>query len=99
MAVTHVASLMTELAGIQCVSLRLLSLNKLAMSDCRVTHAHSHPYLIGCHHLDAMMQGQDPVNFDLDDFNTLEIRASASTIDEYIAGVRMKNRKNARGNR
>ena len=50
-------------------------------------------------HLDAMMQGQDPGNFDIDDYNTLEIRASASTIDEYITGERMKNRKNARGSR
>ena len=46
-----------------------------------------------------MMQGQDPPNFDLDDYNTLEIRASASTIDEYIAGLRMEHRENARGNR
>ncbi len=37
------------------------------------------------------MQGQDPVNFDLDYYNTLEIRASASTIEEYTAGVRMEN--------
>ncbi|DBA72560.1 TPA: hypothetical protein ACH3X2_010316 [Trebouxia sp. C0005] len=43
--------------------------------------------------------GQDPPNFDLDDYNTLEIRASASTIDEYIAGLRMEHRENARGNR
>jgi len=50
-------------------------------------------------HLDAMMQGQDPVNFDLDYYNTVEIRASASTIEEYTAGVRMENRKNAKGNR
>lgn len=50
-------------------------------------------------HLDAMMQGQDPINFDLHEYNTLEIRASASTSDEYIAGVRLKNHKNARGNR
>ena len=50
-------------------------------------------------HLVAMMQGQNPGNFDIDDYNTLEIRASASTIDEYITGERMKNRKNARGSR
>ncbi|KAL0052679.1 hypothetical protein WJX82_005944 [Trebouxia sp. C0006] len=43
--------------------------------------------------------GQDPVNFDLDYYNTVEIRASASTIEEYTAGVRMENRKNAKGNR
>lgn len=35
-----------------------------------------------------MMQGQDPVNFDLDDYNAVEIKASASTIGEYSAGVR-----------
>ena len=63
-------------------------MNKLAMSDCCETYVHSHPYLIG-----NLMQGQDPVNFDLDDYNALEIRASASTIDEYITGVRMKNQK------
>ena len=46
-----------------------------------------------------MMQGQDPGNLDIDVYNTLEIRASASTIDEYFTGERMKNQKNARGNR
>ena len=45
------------------------------------------------------MQGQDPVNFDLDDYNAVEIKASASTIGEYSAGVRMNTRKNATGHR
>ena len=88
MALVHVASLVNGFAGIQCVPVWLLSMNKLAISDCRETYLHSHPYLTG-----ILMQGQDPVNFDLDDYNALEIRASASTINEYIAGVRMKNQK------
>ena len=45
------------------------------------------------------MQGQDPVNFDLDDYNTVEIKVSASTIGEYSADVRMITRKNATGHR
>ena len=38
-----------------------------------------------------IVQGQDPVNFDIDDFDPVEIRASASTIDEFIAGVRKQS--------
>ncbi len=34
------------------------------------------------------MQGQDPVNFDVVDFDPVEICASASSIDEFIAGVK-----------
>ena len=54
---------------------------------------------ISYRYLVAMMQGQDPVNFDLDDYNAVEIKASASTIGEYSAGVRMNTRKNATGHR
>ena len=54
---------------------------------------------ISYRYLDAMMQGQDPVNFDLDDYDAVEIKASASTIGEYSAGVRMNTRKNATGHR
>ena len=43
MASTCVASLVISIGGVQCVSLQLLSLNKLAMWHCCVTHAH--PYL------------------------------------------------------
>ena len=34
------------------------------------------------------MQGQDPVNFNTDDFDPVEIRTSASTLDGFIAGVK-----------
>ena len=45
MASTCVASLVISIGDVQCVSLRLLSLNKLAMWHSCVTHAHS--YLTG----------------------------------------------------
>lgn len=37
------------------------------------------------------MQGQDPVNFDIDDFDPVEIRASASTLDEFVASMRKQS--------
>jgi len=40
---------------------------------------------------DTIVQGQDPVNFDIDDFDPVEIRASASTLDEFVASMRKQN--------
>ncbi len=39
------------------------------------------------------MQGQDPVNFDIDDFDPVKIRTSASTLDEFIAGMKRPRKK------
>jgi len=37
------------------------------------------------------VQGQNPVNFDIDDFDLGEIRTSASTLDEFIGAKKQKN--------
>jgi len=39
------------------------------------------------------VQGQDPVNFDIDDFDPVKIRTSASTLDEFIAGMKRPRKK------
>ena len=39
-----------------------------------------------------IVQGQDPVNFDIDDYDPVEIRASAS-IDEFIASMKRPRKK------
>ena len=36
------------------------------------------------------MQGQNPVNFDIDDFDLGKIRTSASTLDEFIGMRKQK---------
>lgn len=40
-----------------------------------------------------IVQGQHPVNFDIDDFDPVEIRASASTINEFIASMKRPRKK------
>ncbi len=47
-----------------------------------VSHVYNHT------HFDIIAQGLEPVNFDIGDFNPVEIRASASTVDEFVAGIR-----------
>jgi len=42
-------------------------------------------------HCDTITQGQEPVNFDIEDFDPMEIRASASTLDEFVAGMRKQS--------
>ncbi len=39
-------------------------------------------------HPDTIAHGKDPVNFDIEDFDPVKIRASASTLDEFVAGMR-----------
>ena len=51
-----------------------------------VSHVYSHT------RCDTIAQGQDPVNFDIEDFDPVEIRASATTVDDFIAGMRKQNR-------
>ncbi|KAL0052442.1 hypothetical protein WJX82_002349 [Trebouxia sp. C0006] len=36
----------------------------------------------------APQKGKDPVNFDIEDFDPVKICASASTLDEFVAGMR-----------
>jgi len=40
-----------------------------------------------------IVQGQDPVNFNIDDFDPVEIRASAPTINEFIASMKRPRKK------
>ena len=43
------------------------------------------------HTRDTIVQGQDPINFDIGDFDPVEIRAPASTLDEFLASMRKQN--------
>jgi len=39
------------------------------------------------------VQGQNPINFSVDDFDVENIRTSASTLDEFIAGMKRPRKK------
>ena len=59
---------------------------KVEASECNVIL--SMPCVQFDTHPDTIAQGKDPVNFDIEDFDPVKIRASASTLDEFVAGMR-----------